>query len=659
MIATTAPQTVVQAHFETTNQACIDALATLPEQLSLTPVKDKAAKRDNWQIEPSIPRDELTILLEHGERVRAKNGGWYQRKYTGYGLRTGSVSGGILALDVDGPLADAKLTEISGGNIPYTPSWTSGKPSCRQLAFQLSETTQAVLEAVDFTRRFIDCGEGQQLDFRYNGCQSVLPPSQHPETGQYRWIVSFADCSIAPAPEWLELKLIEWALEQEVIKPKAKSTPKPILKGDREPLQDNTVQLWGNKTAPGRIASNEGLMTRWNDLRITGEGKGKSNEVLLRFNRLLKESGIDCETAISEFKHFAPQIPGYHQYASKDTKRDVERSTRAKRIVVNWYRKDGYSGHLAKRDTDHNQREHDAAIKRITEAVTAGIEKGIETVRGWIEWIQDYCFRKFGIRPHRNTLFKKQNLKFWHPKHKENTPPTHTQSRTTVRGENILIQQGFEGVHIPPQPKQPSPKLSLWFYSALATATAPKPKQEKPEKRDCNVTVMFCSVTADSKPQKPAIEPSETVTLCSAATFRKGDRVILDDDTGASYCGKECTITAVLPNGCYRLDMTYTGKRLRPRQTKNAFEAFPSFLRHASSPVTPRDNANVPPDNHGTTEGQPAEVWVSAADIQRLKIPGSHWLYAICGGAKQRIRPDEVEQGIWQQLLSLGGAVNA
>lgn len=633
-----------------------ESLHQLPEQLSLTPVRNKAAKRDNWQNEPTIPRSKLTILLEQGERTRAKNGGWYQQEYTGYGLRTGSVSGGVFAVDVDGLLADDKLNEISGGELPQTPAWTSGKPFCKQLAFQLSETTQAVLDAVGFTRHFIDCGNGQQLDFRYNGCQSVLPPSRHPETGQYQWIVSFTDCSIATAPEWLELQLIEWALQQENVKPKRNSTPEPILKGNREPAQGSDTQLWGNKPAPGRIASNEGLMIRWNQIRITG--KGQTNSVLLEFSRLLKESGIDCETAIAEFRHFSMQIPGYPQYASRASRRDLENGTWAERIVVNWFKRDGYSGHLAKRDSGLNQIRQDSALRRISEAVSEGLNQGLTKVGKWIDWIQDYCYRKWGIKPGLKTLY--QHLELWHPKHKNNPPPKDHRVELR-RGVKDSITARVREYFTPPQSKQLSPKLSFLTWQAIAVATALKLKPETSKKRDRNAAKRngHSNVTPKIKPPNQVTEANKIVTLCSAATFRTGDRVILDDRTGANYCGKECTITAVLPDGTYRLDITYTGKRLRPRQTKNAFEAFPSFLRHAPSCVTPRDNSIVHQDNQGTKPDNPTGVWVSASDIQRLKIPASHWLYAICGGAKQRVRPDEVDQSIWRQLLTVGGAANA
>ncbi len=33
-----------------------------------------------------------------------------------------------------------------------------------------------------------DDGKAEQLEFRWQNLQSVLPPSVHPTTGEYRWV---------------------------------------------------------------------------------------------------------------------------------------------------------------------------------------------------------------------------------------------------------------------------------------------------------------------------------------------------------------------------------------------------------------------------------------------------------------------------------------
>lgn len=192
-------------------QQLINELDLIPESWSLVPVREKRPYRAGWQTEPTIPRDELRQFLESGDRQwsESKQKHWIAHP-EGYGIRTGEWSGGLLAIDVDGPTAEILLQAISLGEIPTTVAWTSGKPGRQQQLYQLSEPLQARLKAVGFTHSALkEAGEfktegDEQLDFRYDRCQSVLPPSKHPTTGSYRWINSPEDTEVAAAPHWLE-----------------------------------------------------------------------------------------------------------------------------------------------------------------------------------------------------------------------------------------------------------------------------------------------------------------------------------------------------------------------------------------------------------------------------------------------------------------------
>ncbi|EAM49789.1 DUF3987 domain-containing protein [Crocosphaera watsonii] len=199
------------------------ALSEIPDNWVLTPVKDKRPLRPNWQEEEAIARCDLIELLVAGQKLKSSNGKEWHCHWTGIGLRLGTVSGGVLAIDADGDLAEAKLQELSGGDLPLTPCWTSGKPGRRQLLYRISPEYWEKIKTVK-----IDCGQGQHLEFRWDGCQSVLPPSKHPETGQYHWLVSpeesaqrnaqnqelteknGEDVATAIAPDWL----IEFLLQQ-------------------------------------------------------------------------------------------------------------------------------------------------------------------------------------------------------------------------------------------------------------------------------------------------------------------------------------------------------------------------------------------------------------------------------------------------------------
>lgn len=114
-----------------------------------------------------------------------------------YGILSGY--GGFLAVDCDSEDAIARLIELFNGWIPDTWSWSSGKMGRCQFGFFVPEEYRHKLTQA----RYWEEMDGGQLDFRWKGCQSVLPPSPHPETGGYFWEQSPEDFPLAIAPEWL------------------------------------------------------------------------------------------------------------------------------------------------------------------------------------------------------------------------------------------------------------------------------------------------------------------------------------------------------------------------------------------------------------------------------------------------------------------------
>jgi hypothetical protein len=186
--------------------AIATGLKDIPAHLSLTPLQDKAPKRDDWQNDDFIPHAHIADLILNGEeKISKKNGKPYRAYYSGYGLRTGDYSNGLLAIDIDGTQAEELLQLVSGGDLPLTVSWTSGKPGRRQLLYQIPEQYREQLK--NFIRKAIrEWGEFKSdcdLDFRYNKVSSVLPPSRHPDTGSYKWINSPGTVPVAIAPDWL------------------------------------------------------------------------------------------------------------------------------------------------------------------------------------------------------------------------------------------------------------------------------------------------------------------------------------------------------------------------------------------------------------------------------------------------------------------------
>lgn len=191
-----------------------------PDWWVFVPVAGKATYVKEWSTKP-MSRD----LCE--QAYKANSG------YNGLGVVTGEFSGGLLALDVDGELADERYREASGESYePFgaeqTMSWTSGKTGRRQLLYRVPASVVPELRAVktlilrqdgewhmghsDVERQAAggashesqdETAVYQEVVLRFNQCQSVLPGSPHPETKQkYRWL-NYNGGEVALAPAWV------------------------------------------------------------------------------------------------------------------------------------------------------------------------------------------------------------------------------------------------------------------------------------------------------------------------------------------------------------------------------------------------------------------------------------------------------------------------
>jgi Bifunctional DNA primase/polymerase, N-terminal len=174
----------------------IAALHNLPEDWQLTPLgkRDDTGKQDpkapylkQWST-TDIDRESIEQEIRSGRAI-------------GFGLKLG---GDLVAIDFDGQSAIDYWVERFGA-VPETITWTSGKEGRFQALFTLP-----LADRTEVKKKAISTGTAEQLEFRYTGHQSVLPPSSHPETDGYSWINSPSDTQIAQLPQaaidyWLEL----------------------------------------------------------------------------------------------------------------------------------------------------------------------------------------------------------------------------------------------------------------------------------------------------------------------------------------------------------------------------------------------------------------------------------------------------------------------
>lgn len=172
------------------------------------------AADSDWRFVP-VGYDKRPINAHTGDKLKEwqKSGGYDvdqiqelpNKWIRAVGLLTGPASGGVLAVDFDGPGSEEVFTELFGRDsceLPKSISWTSGKEERRQVAFRVSEDWWDSL----VNRKSFD----NVLELRW-GCHQSVVAGHHPETGGYRWLegCSPIDVEVAEAPEWLLSPLLK------------------------------------------------------------------------------------------------------------------------------------------------------------------------------------------------------------------------------------------------------------------------------------------------------------------------------------------------------------------------------------------------------------------------------------------------------------------
>jgi hypothetical protein len=124
---------------------------------------------------------------------------WHALPTANVGIALGPVSG-LIRVDIDGPGGEAKLRQISRGDLPETLEFVSGRENAgRGLLYRIPPgvTVRTTIQTGQAAR--------EELRFQAGGAQTVLPPSRHFSGSQYQWVDGHRPGEIEGtiAPDWL------------------------------------------------------------------------------------------------------------------------------------------------------------------------------------------------------------------------------------------------------------------------------------------------------------------------------------------------------------------------------------------------------------------------------------------------------------------------
>jgi hypothetical protein len=237
------------------SQRLIDGLRRLQAtqlDLPLVPLNgNKQPLGDEWQNRPMKAVELIEAINDGGVEVPI---GRETKKIQpqGFGVLTGrpiTLDGEtyyLMALDCDGAAAAQKILSLGNGSaLPKTVAFTSGRTGRCQYLFKVP---QAYCDAIKTkkikTASLGDDGSLELLELRWKNLQSVLPPSVHPMTGEYRWVSGCAidETPIAEAPTWVIEQMLIDPRKAEGIYPYTECTSQRATEKEQEAPQRNGGQ---------------------------------------------------------------------------------------------------------------------------------------------------------------------------------------------------------------------------------------------------------------------------------------------------------------------------------------------------------------------------------------------------------------------------------
>jgi hypothetical protein len=167
-----------QGNLHRSQERLIQGLLRIPSHWKLIPCINKIPLGKKWQQNYYSPQFLLRSLLREGKVWVSGKKGLYQAVPNGYSLLCGYQKSDrdrfLVAIDCDSGQA---LSQFQGMNFPTTVSYSSGRPGRAQFLYY-----------VDRPIKSFKLGNG--LEVRGENLPSTLPPSVHPITGEYHWLVA-------------------------------------------------------------------------------------------------------------------------------------------------------------------------------------------------------------------------------------------------------------------------------------------------------------------------------------------------------------------------------------------------------------------------------------------------------------------------------------
>lgn len=208
------------------------------------------------------------------------------------GVLCGVPSGGLLFVDHDGASCDALIEQLSGVSLsealPQTLTISSGKQGRFQSVYRVPEMFWSGIS----THRIATGTTGEQLEFRWTGCQSIAMGA-HPETDGYRWTGTPDD--IVAAPLWMIEQMldgtapaaeaspltpapmtdIDWALSYLAAIPATEDYEQWLYVGMAlHSVSESLLSEWDAWSRPASNYNEKDCATKWKSFKRSGKGIG-------------------------------------------------------------------------------------------------------------------------------------------------------------------------------------------------------------------------------------------------------------------------------------------------------------------------------------------------------------------------------------------------